>query len=811
MMVLMKAQHDQGQFYYLVGEIFLNIITTCRGIFFSQRAALVLIASFAAAVPFGQLSQVPMALMGVCGLVLLKKQGRALRERPEIRLYFLLFLFFWVPIGISLIGAVNPVKTLTVWILFLRFFPAGVFIIFALTKPGAPANFLRLTAWVLLLWVFDALLQAGIGKNLLGTPLQSRVNSFFRAGSDLGMVLSIFCPLLLVHIRLNWPLVLQVVAVNLLVAVVFLAGGRGGWICLAVVMAGFWTWMVYQDRKTLFLSAAAGLLMVLTLVGTWQASDYVSERVKQSVMVFSGDAELINTALGQRLRIWQTAVDIFRDNPVNGVGARNLRYVYADFAPSDDTYVSKGRIVRHAHALVLDIGSETGIIGLGGLVLALGLLLRTWLGADLSRRKEMLPYALALSAAFFPFNTHYAIYSSAWSAACFWLLALFCATAGKSAVQSVKKSKKTVLWWGRFDQNYSRNRLIRRLLVQLGWRVQDFRPLVSPLGSLQATLTCISKPDFVWVPSFRHRDLLSARRWSHRYKVPLLFDPFISDYDKQVFERRKFAENSLQANRLLAKESRLLQASDLVLADTHEHARFFQEVLKADPRRICVLHVGAEEDLFYPDKNESAKSPGWNNNAPPEILFYGSFIPLQGPQFIADAVRQYQGPAVNWVFLGEGPLLEKCQEITAGLPNVFFENWLPYLQLPSRIRRADILLGIFGDTPKTRRVIPNKVFQSMACGRPVITAATPAYPRSLLESPDSGIIWVAPANPKQLADAAALLAGSHEERQKKGIQAYHSFNRYFSMSQLQGELEKILAQLPTENMQKDFNHKGENP
>jgi glycosyltransferase involved in cell wall biosynthesis len=764
----------------------------------SQWSSLVLIASFLAAVPFGQLSQVPMALMAVCGLVLMVKQGRALWERPEIKLYLLLFFFFWVPIGISLIGAVNPVKTLTVWIVFLRFIPAGVFIIFTFTKPGAPAKLLHLTTWILLLWVFDALLQAGTGVNLQGKPLQgqvnSQVNSFFRTGSDLGMVLSVFCPLLLVHIHRCWPLLFQVVVVNLLVAAVFLAGGRGGWICLAVVLTGFWFWIVYRNKKkAFFMSAGAGLLMFLTLVGAWQFSPEVSARVKQTLMVFSGDTQLINTALGLRLDLWQTAVEIFRENPFNGVGARNLRYVYADFASSNDTLLGMGWTVHHAHTLVLDIGTETGMIGLGGLVLTLGLLVRTWLGADLPRRKEMLPYALALSAVFFPFNTHYATYSSAWSAACFWLLALFCATTGKDSVQSVK----TVLWWGRFDQNYSRNRLIRRLLVQLGWRVQDFRPLISPLGSLQAALTCVSKPDLVWVPSFRHRDLLSARRWSLRHKIPLLFDPLISDYDKQVFERRKFAENSLQASRLLARESRLLQASDLVLADTHEHARFFKEVLKADSRQIFVLPVGAEEDLFYPDKNEAAKSPGWNNNAPPEILFYGSFIPLQGPQFIADAVHQYQGPPVKWVFLGDGPLLEKCQKITAGLPNVFFENWLPYLQLPSRICRADILLGIFGDTPKTRRVIPNKMFQSMACGRPVITAATPAYPRNLLESRDSGIIWVEPANSKQLADAAALLAGSHEERQKKGIQAYQNFNRYFSMSQLRGELEKILAQIPS--------------
>ncbi|MCA1784556.1 MAG: O-antigen ligase family protein, partial [Desulfobacteraceae bacterium] len=572
--------------------------------------------------------------------------------------------------------------------------------------------------------------------------------------------------------------------------VVFMAGGRGGWINLIVVLTGFGAWMMYRDRKNIFRIAVAGLLLALIIVGALHFSHGFSTRLNQSLLVFSKDTALIDDALGLRLPIWQTAITVFKHHPVNGVGARNLRYVYADFASPDDHFIRTGLTVAHAHTLILDIGSETGLIGLLGLVLVFGMLLGAWRRADFSHHRHMLPYALALSAIFFPLNTHYATYSSAWSAVCFWLLALFCAASGGVAGQS----GKTILWWGRCDPEYSRNRLLRSLLKQQGWRIQDFYPGISFLGNLEASLRGISTPDLVWVPCFRHRDLLSARRWSAGHKTPLVFDPLISDYDKQVFERNKFAEDSRRARTLLKKESRLMQAPDLLLADTTEHARFYRDILKADPKRLFVLPVGAEEDLFHPDACNTKKTfnPTTGTDLL-EVLFYGSFIPLQGPQFIAEAIRLYQGPPVHWVFLGNGPLLQTCQKMTSGLPHVVFESWLPYLQLPARICRADILLGIFGATPKTRRVIPNKVFQSMACGRPVITAATPAYPESLLESRDSGIIWVEPANPEQLADAVAHLAKDLRECHRTGAAAHQSFHRYFSVSHLSAELEKILA------------------
>lgn len=349
-------------------------------------------------------------------------------------------------------------------------------------------------------------------------------------------------------------------------------------------------------------------------------------------------------------------------------------------------------------------------------------------------------------------------------------------------------TSKKVLLWGRFDADYSRNRIVRQLFLSLGWEVIDFKPEISALGDIAAYIRRLPQVELVWVPCFRQRDIAAAHRWAKRTNTPLIFDPLISAYDKQVWERKKFSEQSQRAKKLLKWEQRLFQSADYVVADTEQHADFYVKTMVVSPEKVFVLPVGAEEALFIPQDKGLL-------NKPLRILFYGSFIALQGPEIIAQAIQLYQGPEVEWHFIGDGPLRKKVQERLRGLDGVHFTDWLPYSDLPNWIAQADICLGVFGSTEKTQRVIPNKVYQALSCARPVITSASEAYPLLLRQNTDSGLFFVPANDANALAEMVAKLAERPElilQAQKNVNQSYQQF---FSNKVLKKHLEYLLQEV----------------
>ena len=349
---------------------------------------------------------------------------------------------------------------------------------------------------------------------------------------------------------------------------------------------------------------------------------------------------------------------------------------------------------------------------------------------------------------------------------------------------------KQMLWWGRFDPAYSRNGVVRQHLAALGWSIRDFQPKFCAAGDLEAALRRLPKPDAVWVPCFRQRDMAAARRWCDSHRVPLIFDPLISAYDKQVWERFKLQDGSPAAQKLLAWERGLFAKADRVIADTPSHARFFSGTLGVQEERVSIVYVGADETLFRPAPE---RAPGF----PVDVLFYGSFIPLHGANTIIEAARIYQGPPVRWSLLGDGPTKPDCQKAAEGLANVFFEDRIPYAQLPARIHRADILLGVFGTTQKAGRVIANKVFQALASGRPVITRVSDAYPAETRTS--EALAFVPPGDPQSLASAVAEWVTRSEALAGRGYAASTLYNRVFSTTVIRRQLSDSLAFIRTGN------------
>lgn len=172
---------------------------------------------------------------------------------------------------------------------------------------------------------------------------------------------------------------------------------------------------------------------------------------------------------------------------------------------------------------------------------------------------------------------------------------------------------------------YSRDRVAYRILTQSGIHLRYFRPHSSPLADIEAMFARLPRPDAVWVPSFRLRDVAAAARYCRRNALPLIFDPLISAYDKQVNERTKITATGAAGKRLLRHERALFGRADIVIADTAGHADYFADTLGVDPARIVVLPVGADESVFQFQPPLAAPAPQRT-----QVLFFGSFIGLHG-------------------------------------------------------------------------------------------------------------------------------------------------------------------------------------
>ena len=354
---------------------------------------------------------------------------------------------------------------------------------------------------------------------------------------------------------------------------------------------------------------------------------------------------------------------------------------------------------------------------------------------------------------------------------------------------------KTVLFWGRFGPEYSRNRVYISLFKELGWDVRLFMvKYCCAFGDVEWRLRGDKsvKPDLVWVPVCRQRDAAAATRWAHKRGIPVVFDPMISYWDKKVLEQGKWRAEEGRAKRLLAWETKLFNGVDRLLCDTSCHADFFHAHMGVPREKLRVLFTGTDETVFKPaDRPED--DPPHDTKAPLRILYHGAYLPLHGTEYIVEAARRTQGLNIHWDFLGWGAYKAATEEKAKGISNITFLERVPYVEVPRVIRTADIVLGVFGTTEKASRVIGNKVYEAMACCRPVINEFCTGYPPEAKDCP--AITFVPPGDPQAIVDAVLPWIDRRDELFALRKTARDFFERHLSMAVIKQQLADILADL----------------
>ena len=229
--------------------------------------------------------------------------------------------------------------------------------------------------------------------------------------------------------------------------------------------------------------------------------------------------------------------------------------------------------------------------------------------------------------------------------------------------------------------------------------------------------------DYLMIGYIGQTDIFAARLFMMFKKKPIIYNPLITIYDTLVIDRGLFKKEALVSKLLYAIDRWALQLSDIIVLDTDEHINYVSKLYNIDRAKFVRVFVGADERIFYPREGRG------NNDHMFRVLFYGKFIPLHGIHYILQAAKELEEEKdIHFQIIGKGQLSDKIHKLAEklDLKNVEFLDWVRYEELPEYISRSDICLGIFGDTDKAKRVIPNKVFQALACGAWVITSDTPA-------------------------------------------------------------------------------------
>ncbi|MGH2931741.1 MAG: glycosyltransferase [Gaiellaceae bacterium] len=246
--------------------------------------------------------------------------------------------------------------------------------------------------------------------------------------------------------------------------------------------------------------------------------------------------------------------------------------------------------------------------------------------------------------------------------------------------------------------------------------------------------------DIVLVGYPGHFDMPRARRAAGGR--PLVFNPLVSLHDTMVSDRGRYSSRSFTARALAAVDRKALRTADLVVADTRANGDFLAEVGEIPRTKVEVCFVGAEDRLFH---------PGWRPDNPFRALFVGKLIPLHGLETILEAARL--APEIPFRVIGSGQLEHL---LNARPENVEWVHWVNYEELPRELWGAGVALGIFGTSDKTLRVIPNKAYQALATGAPLITGDTPAARELLADERDA--LLVPPGDPAALAGAIRQVA-----------------------------------------------------
>ena len=328
----------------------------------------------------------------------------------------------------------------------------------------------------------------------------------------------------------------------------------------------------------------------------------------------------------------------------------------------------------------------------------------------------------------------------------------------------------------------------------------------------------------LWAPNLKHEGLIKRTLiysiflfecyfkilFSKKFDViigmhpyPLFFIPiiFLSKFKKikfvmeeadlwpDVLWELKIIKNRTFYN-IISKFSILsYKLSDLVLVITEEIKSGLDKYLSES--NIKVLPLAVDTRIFYP---QEASSKLYNEKF--VVMYSGILSPNYDFDIILNAAKIINEPNILFIISGTGELKNEIEKqiLEKKLTNVKIEPPVETIdEVVTKLNRADVLILGMHNNIQAQTAHPSKLFEFMACGKPIICSCTGAT-RRLLDSAKAGIL-VEPQNYESFSQAIISLYDSIEQQKILGLNGRKFVEENFSLSIFENKLQTFLHKL----------------
>jgi glycosyltransferase involved in cell wall biosynthesis len=220
---------------------------------------------------------------------------------------------------------------------------------------------------------------------------------------------------------------------------------------------------------------------------------------------------------------------------------------------------------------------------------------------------------------------------------------------------------------------------------------------------------------------------------------------------------------------------------------------FIQYVKSRGASHVELVPNGTDTAMFNPNLDGKVFRQTHGLEAKTIVLYAGAHGLSNDLGIVLEAAKELlPRKDISLVLLGDGkdkPALQ-TQAVQEGLVNVLFLPPIPKVEMPYALAAADVCIAILKPVELYKTTYPNKVFDYMASGKPVVLAIDGVI-RQVIENAGGGIP-VPPGDPFALSKAILLLADDPELAHRMGRQARIYVETHFDRVILASKLMEIM-------------------